>query len=151
MKVKDIMIKDVISVFPETKITEVAKILFKNRFHAVPVVEDKKIIGIVTENDFFTRDCENIFLPSHINFIKGTKFIDKLEGKEKEELERLINLEAKDIMARKCVSILESMDVKDLLEFFKETRFVTLPVINDKDELVGVVTVSDILGLIRVD
>jgi CBS domain-containing protein len=144
------MIQSVVTVSPETKVTEVAEILFKNKFHAIPVVENGKIVGIVTENDFFTRDCENIFLPSHINFIKGTEFIDKLKGEEKEELEKLIDLRAKDIMSKRCISILEDMDMKDLVEFFRETKFITLPVINKEDKLVGIITVSDIIGLIKV-
>lgn len=150
MKVMDIMTSPVVTVSPETKIIEVARVLFKNKFHAIPVVEDGKILGIITEDDFFTRDCENIFLPSYISFIRGIKMIDELEGEKRKEMERLINLEAKDIMSKNCVSILEDMDIKDLLLFFKETKFISLPVTNKSDKLVGIITVSDILELIKV-
>lgn len=149
MKVKDIMVKKVITVAPNAKITEVAGILFKNRFHAVPVVEEGKVVGIITEDDFFTRGANNVFLPSYIEFIKGVKVVDNLTKENQEKMEKLVNLEAKDIMTKECISIVSEMDLKDLLEFFRETKFIALPVIDEGDKLVGIVTISDILGLIK--
>ncbi|MFA6974130.1 MAG: CBS domain-containing protein [Parcubacteria group bacterium] len=150
MKVADIMTKDVVTVEPETKITEVAETLFRNRFHGVPVVRHRKIIGIITETDFFTKDSVNLFLPSYIAFLKENRTIGELSGERKEKVEKLLNAKAKDIMSEKCVSILQDMDVASLLEFFKTTKFTTLPVINESDSLVGIVTLADILNLIRV-
>lgn len=149
MKVKEIMVKKVIAVGPSTKITEVAKILFENKFHAVPVVEEGKVVGIVTENDFFTRDTQNVFLPSLIGFIKGSKITEKLAEEEQEKVDRLVNMEARDIMTKKCVSILGDMDVNDLLGFFRETKFNSLPVIDGDDKLIGIITLIDIIGLIK--
>jgi CBS domain-containing protein len=143
------MITNVISVSPDTKIVEVAQILFKNRIHAVPVVEEGKVVGIIAEDDFFTRDTNNVFLPSYIEFIKGTKIVDALVKEKQEKLSKLMSLEAKDIMTKECVSILEDMDLNGLLEFFRETRFMTLPVIDNKEKLIGIVTVSDIIGLMK--
>lgn len=149
MKVKDIMEKKVIAVSPDAKITEVAKILFEKRFHAVPVAEEGKIIGIITENDFFTRDTRNVFLPSYIEFIKGSKVADKLAKEKQEKVDELINLTARDIMTKDCVSILGDMNVEDLLEFFRETKFTSLPVVDSGDKLVGIITLADIIGLIK--
>jgi acetoin utilization protein AcuB len=143
------MTKNVITVAPETKITKVAEILSENRFHAVPVAEEGRVVGIVAEDDFFTRNSGNVFLPSYIQFIKGTKVVDALARGKKEKLEKLMNLEAKDIMSKDCVSILGEMDISDLLEFFRETKYTTLPVIDNQDKLIGIVTFSDIIGLIK--
>jgi CBS domain-containing protein len=149
MKVKEIMTRDVVSVSPETKITEVASILFKNRFHGVPVVTDGKIVGIITENDFFTRDAKNIFLPSYINFLQETKIADALTREKQEKIDKLMDSRAIDIMNSDCVTIMQDMDITDLLHFFRETNFNTLPVTDEKNDLVGVVTLADILGLIK--
>ncbi len=149
MKVKDIMTKKVVSVGPEAKIAEVAKIMSQNRFHAVPVLEKEEIIGIITEGDFFTRDSKNVFLPSYIDFIESAKITESLAEEKQGKIGKLLDVRARDIMTRECVSILDEMDIKDLLEFFRETKFTTLPVINNENKLIGIITLSDIIGLIK--
>jgi predicted transcriptional regulator len=149
MKVRDVMTKDVVSVSPEVKIVEVARILFENRFHGVPVVEDGKIIGIITEDDFFTKDSKNLFLPSYINFLQETGISSALTREKQEKLDKLMNSKASDIMSSDCVTIMDSMDIRDLLNFFRETNFNTLPVTDEKNSLVGIVTLADILGLVK--
>lgn len=150
MHVEDIMTKAVVSVSPETKITEVAEILFKNRFHGVPVVEKGKIVGIITEKDFFTRDSTNTFLPSYISFLKENRVMDGLSEEQKTEVESLLGLEAKDIMTKEYVSIFKDMDLHGLLEFFRTTKFTTIPVVDEADKMVGIVTISDLINLIKV-
>ena len=46
-----VMAKSLISVSPKTTIKEVAEILSKKEFHAIPVIDDKKLVGIVTTTD----------------------------------------------------------------------------------------------------
>ncbi|MDQ1284483.1 MAG: hypothetical protein QG620_831 [Patescibacteria group bacterium] len=150
MKVKDIMTKEVVSVSPETKVTEVAAIMSKNRFHGVPVVEKGKIVGIVTESDFFTKDSGNLYLPSYINFLESAKLAEDLPEEKKEKVGKLIDARALDIMKKECVTILQDMDVRDLLSFFRETKFNSLPVTDEDDNLVGIVTLADVLGMIKV-
>ena len=150
MKVKDIMTTQVIAANQNTKITEVAKMMFENRIHAVPVVEDEKIVGIIAEDDFFSRNSNNIFLPSYIEFVKGASNTVEFSSEKDEKLKKLMNLEAKDIMTTECVSVLEDMDIAALLDFFRETGFASLPVLNNEEKLVGIVTLADIIGLIKI-
>lgn len=49
--VPQVMAKNLMSVSPDTNIKEVAEILAKNEFHALPVVEGEKLVGIVTTTD----------------------------------------------------------------------------------------------------
>lgn len=144
------MTKEVVSVFPDTKITEVAEILFKNRFHGVPVMEGNKVVGIVTETDFFTKDASNLFLPSYISFLKENKDVDDLSEDKRDSVNRLLNAKAKDIMTTQCVSIFQDMQVQHLLEFFRTTKFTTLPVTDEENNIVGIITLSDILGMLHV-
>jgi CBS domain-containing protein len=150
MKVEDIMTKNVVSVTPETKITEVANILFKNRFHGVPVVDsDNKVAGIVTEGDFFARDSSNTFLPSYINFLKESKVNNDISKDKKEKIDKLLNAQVKEIMNVNCTTILKDMGLHDLMEFFKTTRYNTLPVVDQSDKLIGIVTLADVISLIK--
>lgn len=51
LSVEQVMIKDPIQVVSTKTIKEVAEILSKNDFHALPIVEDHELIGIVTTTD----------------------------------------------------------------------------------------------------
>jgi CBS domain-containing protein len=48
---KQVMVKKVTTVSPETTIREVAEILAQNEFHALPVCEGNLLVGIVTTTD----------------------------------------------------------------------------------------------------
>ena len=49
--IEQVMEKNLVSVKPRTSIKEVAQILAKKEFHALPVVENNKLVGIVTTTD----------------------------------------------------------------------------------------------------
>ncbi len=51
LSIEQVMVKKLISVSSTQTIKEVAEILAKNEFHALPVVDDGKLIGIVTTTD----------------------------------------------------------------------------------------------------
>lgn len=144
MKIGEIMTKDVITVSPQTRIAEVAKILHENNVHGVPVVENKKIVGIITETDFFTADESEIYLPSYIDFLKNISQEDDTQ----EKFASLLEAEAKDIMSKDCLTLHPDSDVAVMIKLIKEARLHTVPVTLENDELVGIITVADIVALI---
>ena len=58
VKVKDVMDKDFIAISPTTKFFEVSKYLREKKIKRFPVVENEKLIGLITETDIVeaTRD-----------------------------------------------------------------------------------------------
>lgn len=148
MIVKDIMSKTVVSVQPEMKLSEVAEIIFKQKIHGVPVVNDGKIVGIITETDFFTKDSENIFLPTYLEFIEKNNAKGSFSKQEQEKIDKLLDIRAKDIMNEGCLTIFQDMELQQLVDFFRTSNYKTLPVTDEKEELVGIVTRSDMIGLL---
>ncbi len=60
LSVEDLMIKNPITVTPDTTILEVSKLLASKEFHSLPVVENEKLVGIITTTDllhFFIDLC----------------------------------------------------------------------------------------------
>lgn len=49
--IEQVMAKNLVSVSSLTTIKEVAEILSKQEFHAIPIVDDNKLVGIVTTTD----------------------------------------------------------------------------------------------------
>lgn len=60
IKVRDVMVKDVIAIDPDTAIEEAARIMADRSIGCLPVVQDSQLsadripIGIITDNDLFT-------------------------------------------------------------------------------------------------
>ncbi len=51
LSIEQVMVKNIIFVSSNQTIKEVAEILAKNEFHALPVIDDGKLVGIVTTTD----------------------------------------------------------------------------------------------------
>ena len=49
--IEQVMTKNVVTVNSETDVKEVAKIITSNEFHALPVVDNGELVGIVTTTD----------------------------------------------------------------------------------------------------
>lgn len=52
-RVRDIMVRDVVTVRPDTPLQQAARVLLKQRFNCLPVVDEHNVLcGIVTSSDF---------------------------------------------------------------------------------------------------
>jgi len=52
-------------------------------------------------------------------------------------------LRARDIMRRDVETIPEDMTLRELIEFLPQSRFTTFPVVDDKENLVGIISIQD--------
>jgi CBS domain-containing protein len=50
--VRDVMIRDVVTVAPDLPLVKAAQLMIERRIHRLPVVEDGKLVGIVSSLDF---------------------------------------------------------------------------------------------------
>lgn len=73
--VKEVMTKNPITVTPDTTIEEAAVIMRDNEISGLPVVEDGKIVGIVTETDIFDM------LVKLLGFRRGVRITLSLENR----------------------------------------------------------------------
>lgn len=64
---KDIMSRNVATIGPQTSVEEANSIFMENLFHALPVVEHNKLIGIVTTHDL---------LKYYSEIVAGQKLLD---------------------------------------------------------------------------
>ena len=149
MQIKQIMVTDVISVSPHDSVLAVSELIFKNRFHAVPVVENEKVVGIITEDDFFLKDYDDLFLPAYMKFLESHHATADLSSEMKEKVGKLLSAKASDIMTPDCTTVSPEMETTELMELIKKTKFTTFPVADGEKNILGIVTLSDILGTVR--
>lgn len=149
MQVKEIMTKKVISVRPDDSVMQVAELIFKNGFHGMPVVEKGKVVGIITEDDFFLKGYDDLYLPSYIQFLKSNKVVDGLPRNIKKKIEKLIESKARDLMTSPCITLTPATTISKLMALIKKTKFTTWPVTDKKNNLIGIVTLVDVLGAFK--
>ncbi len=69
-KVKDIMIKEVITISPEVLVEEAAEKMRKYHINVLPVVDEtNKVVGMITESDIFSAFMDLLGYP-----VKGSRF-----------------------------------------------------------------------------
>jgi CBS domain-containing protein len=128
-KAKEVMTREVISVSPETKVTEIVSIMEEKGIKRVLVMEGDKLVGIVSKLDVLrclTGSCEE--LAQHI--------ISKVN-----KIPTTVN----DIMSCKVVTVKASDSVEDAARLLLEHRISGLPVVDEDGNLVGVLSESDLI------
>jgi CBS domain-containing protein len=118
MKVKDAMHKGVEWVDPATPIAEVAKMMKKLDVGAIPVGENDRLVGMVTDRDITCR---------------GVADAKDCSG-----------LKARDVMTKGIVYCSETQDLDDALRIMEQKKIRRLPVLNESKRMVGMLSLGDI-------
>ncbi len=148
MKVSDIMTEEVISVQPSDKVIEVADLIQKKGFNGVPVVEDGKVLGMITESDLVSRGPASFHIPSLIKFFQEFELEKYASGKNKSDFQSIFEADAKSIMNADFVSISPEAEITELIKVFQEKHINPIPVVDQEKNLVGIVSLSDVIKLI---
>lgn len=137
-----IMTQNVITVSPETPVTDAARIMLDNRISGLPVVEDGRLVGMVTEGDFLRRAelGTERSRPKWLQFILGT-------GREASDFVQSHGRKVVDVMTRDPVTVSEQTSLQDLVAAMEAHHVKRLPVMRD-GRLVGIVTRANLLRAI---
>jgi len=143
LKVKDIMEKNLITVFPEMEIAHAAKLLLEKRINGVPVVEEGgKMVGILCQSDLITQQ-KRFPIPSVFTLLDGIIPLTSTKRIEK-EAQKISATTVADAMTPHPVTVTPEMSIEDVATIMVDKNFHTLPVV-DEEKLVGVVGKEDIL------
>lgn len=144
MLVKDIMVKKVITVNPDTPISEAAELLEKNNINGMPVIKNNSVVGIVTESDFILKHLR-IHLPSLIKILPHLPFNEKSRKQfARREYADLTQTMVKDIMTTPVITVTESADIGEVAKLFGG-KVNPLPVVDKNNNLVGIISKADLL------
>lgn len=132
--VSEWMTRDVISINPDTSLTEAHQIMKSKRIRRLPVVDHGKVVGIVTLGD--VRGAE----PSMASSLSIWE-VNNL----------LANLKVNKIMTRNPVTIHQNASIGEAATLMLENKFSGLPVVDNQNHLVGIITESDIFRLVATE
>ncbi len=128
MPITTIMTKDVITLNPIADSLEKAEFLFKkHKIRHIPIVENAKVIGMLSYNDLLRVSFVDAVLEKQIDTVVYSLFtIDQ-------------------VMVKNVFSVSVTATIKEVAEMLAKHEFHALPVV-DNDELVGIVTTTDLIN-----
>ena len=126
MKVVDIMTKDPLTVTPTETIGQADELMNTNKIRQLPVVQGKDLVGIVTDRDIRS-------------FLSGSL----LEGVEARE--EALNTKVREIMTTEPMTVSPDDDLQEAIELMIDEKIGGIPVVDEAEGLVGIVTYVDVL------
>ena len=118
--VDTIMTKKVVVCSPDTSVMEAARKMKDETISSIVVVMDKKPVGIVTERDFTSKVVSK-------NLDTAKNNVDK-------------------IMTSPVIVIPPTTTIYYANDYMNKKKFRRLPVVNERGELIGIITQRDILN-----
>ncbi len=120
--IDQVMTPDPATISPQSSAAEARRLLDSNVINHLPVVEDGRLVGILSSSDF---------LKLHL-----------LDGK----LQMVADATVSQIMETKVVVLNKNSTLVDAAEKLSVGGFHALPVVDRKRRLLGIVTSSDLIG-----
>lgn len=117
-----------VTVAPEESLIKVKEIFETHKFHHIPVVHFREIVGLISRTDFE-------------HFLGGASHFDEDRFVNNLRLERTL---VSDIMTKRLGKVAPDDRLNVALEVFLVNRFHALPVV-ENNELVGIITPFDIM------
>lgn len=119
MQVREVMVKRVVTIGPREPAKRAWELMRTNRFRHLPVVDGKRVVGIVSD-----RDLPSIFLSASLD-----------------------ELLVEQIMTENLLTIDPETSVEKAARLMVDRKIGSLPVVSD-GELVGIVTETDLLSVL---
>ena len=118
VRVRNIMTKDVVTLSLDADLHEAGSLMKEFDIRHLPVVEDGRLIGLVTEND-----------------VRGAMFPAMIE-----------EISVKDLMIADPVTVDPETMLEDAARMIYRNKIGCLPVVDEDRMLLGIVTVADMLA-----
>jgi len=139
MNVASVMSRHLTTTPPTTKVRELWRLLFVKHINSIPVVDrDHLLLGIITKEDLLKGlypDYQEYFVDA-----TGVADFEIMENKVKE----MGNKKASDIMNTRVIYTREGTPMMRALSRMIVRSLNQLPVLSENDEVIGMVTKSDI-------
>ncbi len=126
--VKKIMTAQVTTVNVSQKLSEVRKILAEQSIHHVPVVSGTKLVGMISATDM-------------------VRLTLTVYGADQRQVDAMLDHQFKieDVMTKELRTIDSRRTVREAAAALREGKFHSLPVVDEDQHLVGLVTSTDLI------
>lgn len=126
LRVVDVMTRAPLTVTATETIGEADDLMSQNKIRQLPVVKGKELIGIITDRDL-------------LSFLSGSL----LASPEQREL--ALKTRVREIMTSDPITVGPDDDLEEAVELLIEEKVGGIPVVDETEGLVGIVTYVDVL------
>jgi CBS domain-containing protein len=150
LKAKDVMTTPVITVTVDTPLKRAAEILDENSFSGVPVVEEDKLVGVLSETDILRYTQQIIGQPlrdPHRVFAKSQEVLHiDITHRGVEVIELVANTTVETLMTVDLYTVREEATLADVVGLMHEHNINRVPVVGENKLLLGIVTRADVIS-----
>ncbi|WP_010630886.1 CBS domain-containing protein [Sporolactobacillus vineae] len=143
MRIGDLMIKGVVLAHHDDTVESLIKMMAAKRVGGVPVVDaENKLTGFVSDGDILRA-----LIPKHQAIYDAYSMISAVRLEVTHEgLSDLLEGKVRDVMTRKHLySVRPDEDLDAALKQMGRAHIKKLPVVNDHNEVIGIISRSDII------
>lgn len=140
MKVADVMSTHVEFVSKDTKVKDVATLIFGRGINGLPVCSGKKVIGFITEGDIISK-----LYPSISEYAEDPVHEGDFESME-EKVAQVFELKAEEIMSKDTTLVNPQTPLLKAQSMMITKNIGRIGVVDEKNNLVGVVTKGDVFS-----
>jgi CBS domain-containing protein len=140
---RDIMTREVLTVRPETSISELSKVLENRKIGGLPVVDkDGHLRGVITQSDLVER-ARDLELPPAVN-IMDFHFYLQIPSHMIQKVEKMLGTTVGDCMSRNPITVAPDTPISKIAALMEKQKVHTIPVL-EGDKLVGVIGKMDLV------
>ena len=142
--VENYMSRELIRVTPQTSVKTVIQTLADHHINGLPVVDDhNKLVGVISELDLLWQES-GVTPPPYIALLDSIIYLQNPATYDR-EIHKALGQTAADVMSAKPLTIHQSKPLSEAARIMHDRRVHRLFVLNEKHELVGVITAGDIM------
>jgi CBS domain-containing protein len=139
-KVRDIMTNLVVMLFPSDSIHDAAKRLTRNDISGAPVVENGKVVGIVSEADLIHAVMPPVERESGASILDALLLIGRKRPRAHGGATTVV-----DVMSPVVIQVSPDASIWTAAAMMDRRGIKRLPVVDDEDFLIGIVSRADIV------
>jgi CBS domain-containing protein len=139
MNAADVMTPDVICAAPDTPLPELIRLMLDHQISALPIVEDRRVVGIVSEGDLLRR-AETDAAPRPSRWLELVTSTDRLAA----DYTRSHGRKAGEIMTTDVVTVADTTPIAEVAHLLESRRIKRVPVTRD-GKLIGIVSRRNVL------
>ncbi|MCB0123614.1 MAG: CBS domain-containing protein [Caldilineaceae bacterium] len=149
MQVRDLMSSPAITVAPETKVQEIARIMREAHISGVPVIDaNDALLGIITELSLIERSAP-VKQPRYFAVLSGMIPVSLEEYREyREQVKLVLATNAAELMDDDPATVDPNDELGTLLAIMSEPEKTMLPVV-ENNRVIGVVTRTDLVRVLE--
>ncbi len=142
--VAEVMTRESITVSPQTPLREAIKILAEKRISGLPVVDDAgHLIGIISETDLMWQQA-GVTPPAYFMIFDSVIYL-KNPADFQRELHKALGQTVGEVMSEKPITISPDKPLSEAARIMRDRKIHRLPVLDDSGQIIGILTLSDII------